>query len=165
MKLFLCAACGRHVKERACACPFCGAVVWSSACLDGRSPVSRMSRRALIAGGATVALVTSCSSVYGAACPDQVELRSPCGFSLIETTCLGGLPTCEGDGAPFTLCSVAPMTDKCSISVVLGDGTQHTVTVTDRSCVQPSFVDFTSATCKAPAADDGGLDAADGDAG
>ena len=88
----------------------------------------------------------------------HVELVSPCGFSLIETTCLGGLPSCTVS-PEFSTCSVVPATSKCAIRVMLGDGTTHDVAVTDDKCVAPGFVSFLSATCVAPAADAGFGDA------
>ena len=157
MKLFLCCGCGRHVKGGTSDCPFCGAAVSTEACVDSARPSRRMSRGALLAGGAAVAFVASCSSASYGQCPTEVSLTSPCGITLVETTCLGGLPACaSADGSVFTSCSVVPTTDQCTISVMLGDGTQHTVPVDGKGCVSPGFVDFASSTCVPPRASDGG---------
>ena len=159
MKLFLCCGCGRHVKGGTSDCPFCGAAVSMEACVDSARPSRRMSRGALLAGGAAVAFVASCSSASYGQCPMEVSLTSPCGITLIETTCLGGLPPCAtADGSVFTSCSVVPMTDPCTILVMLGDGTQHTVAVTGKGCVSPGYVDFASSTCVPLPSSDGGAD-------
>lgn len=49
VKLFLCTGCNRHVRECSVACPFCGAVVSTTPCLDD-SLARRMSRGAMVAG-------------------------------------------------------------------------------------------------------------------
>jgi RNA polymerase subunit RPABC4/transcription elongation factor Spt4 len=65
MKLFLCSACNRHVKDADATCPFCGSELGQ---LVGDSSVvaPRMSRTAIalgVAAGTAVALMmTNCSS-------------------------------------------------------------------------------------------------------
>lgn len=147
MSLFLCRGCGRHVKECSEACPFCGAAVSTTAC-DAKRAAPRVGRSALFAGASVVVAVSSCAT-YGS-CPIALDLESPCGFLLVESTCSDGIPTCKKNGATtFTTCKVVPRSD-CTVAVMLGDGTQHTVSVKVDSCVTPGFVSFASATCFAP---------------
>lgn len=71
MKLFLCSACNRHVKDADASCPFCGSHV-GGLVADSSVVAPRMSRTAIalgVAAGTAVALMmTSCSaSAYGIA--------------------------------------------------------------------------------------------------
>jgi hypothetical protein len=164
MKLFLCRGCGRHVKERTSTCPFCGAVVSTTLCFDSARKAPHVSRGVLVAGvGASIVAAVSCGGAYGQ-CPIMVDLESPCGFSLIETTCSGGLPQCTTSSGGVS-CTLIRPDARCLIAVQLGDGTQHTVTVTVDGCVSPGFVSFASPTCtlppKPPPTCEAGLDAAD----
>ena len=74
MSLTPCEACGRHVKDRDCRCPFCGAkVACAPATASGR--IDRVARSSLLAASAlgTALAVTDCGSSpsvlppYGAA--------------------------------------------------------------------------------------------------
>jgi hypothetical protein len=175
MKLFVCSGCGRHVRDRATTCPFCGVASSSGVCTDGPTKRRRVSRAVLMTG-AVMALAdcdTTHAAFYGAVyCPDTVDLSSPCGFVSVTSTCAGATPTC-GSNTLNATCTVGPIQANCTVTVVLGDGTTHTVPVTlatdvgcgDASTVAspPGTTDFASARCQAmppsdagDAADDGG---------
>jgi hypothetical protein len=148
------------VKDCSAACPFCGAVVATTACLDSSRPAPHVSRSALFVGASVVLAVSNCGT-YGGSCPVELDLESPCGFLLVESSCSDGIPTCKKNGAPtFTTCKVVPKSN-CTVVVMLGDGTEQTVTVKVDQCVTPGFVSFASATCKAPMILDAGTDASD----
>lgn len=149
------------MKECSAACPFCGAVVSTTACLDSKRTAPHVSRSALFVSASIAVAVSNCGA-YGGSCPAELDLESPCGFLLVESTCSDGVPTCKKNGAPtFTTCKVVPQSF-CTITVMLGDGTEQTVTVkVVNQCVTPGFVSFASATCTAPMSLDAGTDASD----
>jgi hypothetical protein len=128
--------------------------------MDGERPAPHLARNALLVGASVVVAVSSCSA-YGGGCLISVDLESPCGFVLVESTCSDGIPTCTKTGKTFTSCTIVPKSD-CSIVVMLGDGTTQTVAVKVNRCVSPGFVSFASSTCVAPPKPlDAGLDASD----
>jgi len=88
---------------------------------------------------------------------------SPCGFESVTTTCPQGASCFDAGTEGY--CTVGMLTASCSVTVVLGDGTQHTFDVTlgptsDPACQDAMVVtsappDFASPTC-VPPPDDGG---------
>lgn len=69
MKLFLCTACYRHVKEHDSVCPFCGGARSGTVACDTNRIAPRVSRAALrllvAAGVAATASACSGSASYG----------------------------------------------------------------------------------------------------
>lgn len=124
----------------------------------------------MMASASTAVALASCSA-YGhpgvPSCNDLVTLDSPCGF-LSETTTCAGTKTCKANMNDHT-CTFGPMTASCTITVVLGDGTSHTVAVTVQpapaSCVSASVVVSSdpsqSFTCSSLQSPDAGVDAPD----
>jgi len=120
------------------------------------SPVVRRVSRAALLGSAGMLALADCSSaaLYGVCPPPDVSIMAPCGFLTVTTTCAGVTPTCASDQGS---CSIGPITSNCTVAVVLGDHTSHTVTVTVSRCgygtntliASPEFTDLTSTTCKA----------------
>lgn len=76
--LTLCAGCARHVKTDASRCPFCDAAVVAPAL---RELPSGLSRRALVALGATLALANCRSARRG----DDTSIVQPYGAPIIRT--------------------------------------------------------------------------------
>lgn len=118
----------------------------------------RVSRSVLLGAGAILA-AAGCSSqgaLYGTCPPDSVEIFAACGIQNVSSTCAGATSTCSGDS-----CSVGPIASACTISVVLGDGTTHAVSVTaeqgDAFCAKgqlsasPESVNLSSTSCAADA--------------
>jgi hypothetical protein len=114
--------------------------------------------------GAMVALFGACGGDdVEPVCPQGVGLWSPCGFSSITTTCSGGPAACQSF-TNGTSCSIGPVTGNCTVTVMLGDGTTHDVSVTVAETAPCGSVDvvtnpsqgFASPTCVVP---DAGSDA------
>ncbi len=157
MKLVICSGCGRHVKEGATACPFCGETVSTAPTASGSLVVRRVSRAALLGSAGMLALADcSAAALYGVCPPPDVSIEAPCGFLAVTTTCAGVTPLCASDQGS---CIIGPITNSnnCTVSVLLGDHTTHTVAVTVSRCpiesdtltVSPEFTDLTSTTCQA----------------
>jgi hypothetical protein len=58
-------------------------------------------------------------------CPNYVQFSSPCGVESATSTCGPNAVDCSQDD-----CVVGPVSADCTVSVVLGDGTQHDFDVT-----------------------------------
>ena len=116
------------------------------------------------ASATAVAAIANCGTaepMYGCCCPPppNVTLESPCGFTVVTTTCAG---TVAHQGT--TDVSVDGITASCSINVTLGDGTAHTVAVTFgtttpggfcgsqtfQTVTSSNFVNVDSPTCTSP---------------
>lgn len=71
MKLLSCSSCARHVRVDAASCPFCGAAVVAPP--EAAPTRKRVSRAAMVAGAAVVAVACSSTStvaLYGAPAGD-----------------------------------------------------------------------------------------------
>lgn len=179
MKLFLCSACGRHVKECSAACPFCGAAVAKKPCLDSATIVRRLSRAALLTGASTMLAASACSSYgQGPFCPHEVDFSAPCGFESVSTTCAGATMACDhqAGGTGLDVCTIVGVTASCSFTAKLADGMPaHTIAITVGSrsgcpsdpIISPTGgwpapkVDFTAPTCKQPNTADASSDTTD----
>ncbi len=122
--------------------------------------VARRASRVMIFTSAGAIAIAGCSqSAYGGCvAPDDVSIKSPCGFLGVTTTCAGATADCSEN-----FCDVSPVRANCAITVHLTDGTTRTIDVTFGSglCsngegVTPDFVDLTSSTCRAPTMLDAG---------
>jgi hypothetical protein len=165
MKLFVCHACGRHVKEQSIACPFCGGVVAPTPCLDASTTLRRMSRAVLLTSASTMLATSSCGA-YGAPayCPVEISLYAPCGLTDISSTCSNATTECQRVDGIASTCQLGPVLESCVVTAVLGDGTTHSVSITLGSssrCAIPVIVaigdaggsadiSFTSPTCETP---------------
>ena len=128
---------------------------------------ARARRSVLLGGAGAIMAAAGCGSppaaLYGACPPDSVDIFAACGIQSISSTCTGATPTCSGGN-----CSVGPITSACTISVVLGDGTTHTISAAvaeglafcakGQLSATPESVNLTSASCAGPTLD-GGTDA------